>query len=205
MKRMAINRCSRSLAIVVFALGAFSAHAAVSPVSVSIVRPIQFPSEEVMVAGARASLLWGSHRRVYGVDIGVLGNMTSVRSGGVAISGLFNFNRGETSVLGLQLAGLTNINVGGTTVLGVQAAAGTNSNRGEATLVGLQIAGLANFSDHTKIWGAQVGVFNSAREVRGFQIGLVNVTDKLYGLQIGLVNIHKQGLFRVCPVINFGF
>ena len=41
----------------------------------------------------------------------------------VAIAGLFNFNRGSSTVYGLQLAGLANINQGSNDVYGLQIAA----------------------------------------------------------------------------------
>src|SRR6476620_11643640 len=87
-----------------------TAHAALSPVAVSILPPLQFPPEDFSVVGVRASLLWGRHRDVYGVDLGLIGNQTKQDFVGVGVSGGFNWTQGTTTILGLQLAGLANVN-----------------------------------------------------------------------------------------------
>lgn len=180
--------------------------AAISPIGLSLMPPLQFPPEDVGITGLRANLLYGKHRAVYGIDVGLIGNVTNLNFGGVlAVGGLFNLNRGETSVLGAQIAGLTNINVNKARIIGLQASLGVNSNVAESTVVGFQVAGLANVAKYTKVIGAQLGIYNNARTVYGLQIGIVNVAESLHGLQIGLINIHRLGLFAVCPGINFGF
>jgi len=188
------------------ALCAPQVFAAISPVGVSIFPPVQFPSEEVGVTGVRLNALWGSHRRVYGLDVSAIGGTTSLHFGGLLqAAGGLNYNKGSATVIGLQAAGGANINGTSAKIFGAQVAA-YNNNRGESMLVGLGVGLLANVSPHTTVIGVQAaGLYNSARTVNGIQIGLVNVADKLRGLQIGLINIHKQGLFRICPIINFGF
>lgn len=181
-----------------------SANAAVSPLSVSILPPVQFPSEEFTVTGLRMSVLWGQHRDIYGLDFGLIGNITNQTFTGIGVSGLFNATHGYTTILGLQAAGGANINKNKTSVYGVQVAAGLNWNTAESDIVGLQLA-LANLSDHSQIYGAQVGLYNKAEEVYGFQIGIVNVASSLHGIQIGLLNFHHKGLFVVSPLINVGF
>jgi hypothetical protein len=164
---------------------------------------VQFPGEETAVTGARLNL-WGSHRVVYGFDIGVV-NATKLKFGGTQVGALLNWNQGDSRVLGAQVAGIANLNKGKVRMLGVQAAIAANSNRSESTLIGLQVAALANLSHHTTLVGVQGSLYNTARVVYGVQVGLVNVADELHGLQIGLVNIHRKGIFPVCPVLNFGF
>lgn len=181
------------------------AHAFVSPVSVGIVRPIQFPPEEFSVAGVRLSLLWGEHRDIYGLDIGVLGNITEQEFVGVAVSGLFNLTKGNTTIIGLQAAGLTNVNTNKVNVFGVQLALGMNINEAQSTVTGLQAALVSNLCPFTDIYGFQVGLYNRALSVHGIQIGLVNVADSVHGLQIGLVNFNHKGVFAVSPILNFGF
>lgn len=181
-----------------------NAFAAMSPLSVAIVPPVQFPSSDFTVTGLRASLLYGQHQQVYGFDFGLIGNVTTQRFTGIAVSGLFNYTKGETTAIGAQLAGLTNMNSGKTNVYGVQAALGMNYNTAESSVTGLQLAAV-NLSEHTNIYGVQVGLYNKAQTVYGFQIGLVNVVDNLHGLQIGLINFHRQGVFTVSPILNFGF
>jgi hypothetical protein len=178
--------------------------AAVSPASLSIFPPVQFPADDFAVTGLRVSALWGKHRSVYGLDIGVLGNITEQNFVGLAVSGLANVTHGTTEILGLQLAGLTNYNTNKTNVYGLQVALGVNYNQAAATVNGFQLA-IANLGTFTDIRGAQVGIYNRAKEVYGLQIGLVNVADDLHGLQIGLVNFNYKGTFVVSPILNAGF
>jgi hypothetical protein len=111
---------------------------------------------------------------------------------------------GSTTIIGAQVAGITNINTQKTSVFGIQAAAGVNSNSASSSVAGLQVA-IANLSDHTDIYGFQVGVYNKALTVYGLQVGVVNVCDSLHGIQIGVLNFHKKGLFAVSPILNVGF
>lgn len=179
--------------------------AAVSPLSLAILAPVQFPTSEFTVTGARISALWGRHRDIYGLDFGVLGNITDQRFVGIGASGLFNLTRGDTTILGLQLAGGANVNIQKTNVYGLQAALGVNVNQAESAINGVQLAALANLSEFTAIRGAQIALYNRARAVYGFQIGLVNVATSLHGIQIGLLNFHQQGTVSVSPIINIGF
>ncbi len=181
------------------------AMAIVSPLSISIVPPIQFPTQEFTVTGARVSVLWGKHRDIYGIDLGVLGNITEGNFVGAGVSGIFNLTNGKTTVLGLQAAGIANVNTKEAKIFGIQAALGLNENDAASTLVGLQIAALANLSAFTTIYGAQVGIYNHANEVYGFQLGLVNSAKNLHGIQIGILNFNDGGLFRVSPILNVGF
>lgn len=181
------------------------AAAAVSPLGVSIVPPIQFPSDEFTITGLRMSVLWGHHRDVYGVDIGALGNITDQTFTGIGLSGLFNITHGTTTAIGLQGAGLMNMNTQKTEVYGVQVAGGINMNTAQSKVVGLQAALLANHSPNTTVYGAQVGLYNRAQDVYGFQIGLVNFAKSLHGIQIGLVNFNETGIFGVAPILNVGF
>ena len=174
-----------------------------SPLAISILPPAQFPSSEFSVTGARVSALYGHHRDVYGLDVGVIGNMTEQRFVGAAVSGLFNQTSGDTTVLLLQAAIGANINMQKTSVYGVQLAI-LNKNDAESKLVGIGL-GLANLSPNMNIYGLQAGIYNVARSVYGFQIGLINQTTDLHGIQIGLVNFSKNGGFAVAPILNIGF
>lgn len=199
-----MNKIILVLLLSVSSIITVNAHAAMSPLSVAIVPPVQFPSSDFTVTGLRASLLYGQHQQIYGFDFGLIGNITTQRFNGIAVSGLFNYTRGETTAIGAQLAGLTNMNSGKTNVYGLQAALGMNMNTAESSVVGIQLAAV-NLSEHTDIYGLQLGLYNKAQRVYGFQIGLVNVVDNLHGLQIGLINFHRQGVFTVSPILNFGF
>lgn len=198
-------KINKALFVLVFSFMFISeANAALSPLSVGLVPPIQFPPSDFSVTGFRASLLWGRHRDVYGLDLGLLGNITDQSFTGIAVSGLFNATHGTTNIIGLQAAGLANFNTNKTSVYGLQIAALLNKNDAESSLSGVQFA-LANLSPNMNIYGVQLGVYNKARAVYGFQIGLVNSCTNLHGLQIGLINFHDQGLFAVSPILNFGF
>jgi hypothetical protein len=184
-------------------LSTFPSQAAFSPLAVSIVKPVQFPTDDFTVTGARFSLLWGEHRDIYGLDFGVLGNVTTQDFTGLALSGLFNNTRGNTRIIGFQAAALVNANTNKTQVYGLQLAA-LNYNSAETTVVGLQAA-LINLSEFSTVNGVQVGIYNKAKTVRGLQLGLVNSATDLRGIQIGLINFHHNGFFIASPIINVGF
>lgn len=192
-----------SLALVAFS-NVTAAQAAMSPLSISGVPPIQFPPADFSVTGARVSLGYGHHRDVFGIDLGLLGNITDQRFVGIAASGLFNITHGNTTAIGLQLAGIANVNSQKTNVYGVQAALMSNWNEAESSVTGLQLS-VANVSPNTKIYGFQAGIYNKARSVYGIQFGLINIANDLHGIQIGLVNFNATGIFAVSPIINVGF
>ncbi len=181
------------------------AAAAVSPLSIAIVPPLQFPSDEYTVTGLRLSALWGRHRDVYGFDLGLIGNITEQTFTGIGVSGLFNANAGTTTILALQAAGFANYSTQKTEVYGLQVAGGMNWVTAESHVVGLQASLVGNHSPNTTIYGAQIGLYNRARSVYGFQIGLVNFTKNLHGIQIGLMNFNETGIFGVSPILNVGF
>lgn len=185
-------------------ISTIASQAGVTPLSVGIAPPVQFPPSDYTITGLRLSGLWGHHRDLYGVDLGLLGNITDQRFVGVGVSGLFNYTKGTTTILGLQLAGLTNINTNKTDVYGMQLALGLNSNTAASSLTGVQLAAV-NLSPFMDIYGLQAGIYNTAKDVYGIQFGLVNVADSLHGIQIGLINFHKKGLIGVSPIINIGF
>lgn len=184
-------------------LFASDVQAAVSPISLSLMPPLQFPPSDFTVAGVRASLLWGKQRDIYGLDFGVLGNITEQSFVGIGIAGGANITHGTTTIIGLQAAAIANINTNKTSVYGLQVAA-VNSNTAASSVGGIQF-GLANLSKHTNIYGAQLGIYNRAQDVYGFQFGLVNVATNLHGIQIGLLNFHEKGTVSISPIINIGF
>lgn len=182
-----------------------NAFAFISPLSVSIIPPLEFPPADFSITGARISAIYGRHRDLYGIDLAAIGNITEQTFTGIGISGIFNMTHGTTTILGLQLAGLTNINTKEVSVYGVQATLGLNQNDAASKVVGVEFAGIANLCAFTKIYGAQIGIYNHALEVYGVQIGVVNSTKNLHGLQIGLLNFNEAGPFVVSPILNVGF
>ena len=191
------------LAVLLFPIS--KAEAFTSPLGISLIPPVQFPTSEFAVTGLRVSAIYGHHRDFYGVDIGGFGNITDQDFVGIGISGLFNNTRGATTIFPLQLAGGVNYNTGKTSVTGFQVAGGINYNETSSKVIGFQIAGLANVAKNTKIYGFQIGFYNKALKVNGFQIGIINMAKDVNGLQIGLINFHNNGVFAVSPIINFGF
>lgn len=192
-------------ALLILLLGSTELWAAVSPISLNIVPPVQFPPNDFSVAGLRVSALWGKHRKMYGLDVGGVGNITEQDFGGLAVAGIFNATQGNTTIVGGQFAGITNMNTNKTTVIGLQVAGAVNYNKADSSLVGIQLAALANLNDHTNIYGFQVGLYNTVQDMYGIQVGLINKAVNLHGLQIGLVNFHEKGFFKVCPFLNVGF
>ena len=87
-----------------------TAFAAMTPLSIGILPPVQFPPSDYSITGARLSLLWGHHRDLYGLDLGGLGNITDQAFTGAAIAGVFNMTSGTTHIIGLQAAGIANMN-----------------------------------------------------------------------------------------------
>ncbi len=181
------------------------AMAIVSPLSVGLVPPLQFPTQEFTIAGSRISVLWGKHRDIYGLDVGGIGNITEGNFVGAAVSGIFNLTNGKTTILGLQAAGIANVNTKEIKVIGLQVALGLNQNDSASTIIGLQVAAIANLSAFSNVYGAQIGLYNHALEVYGLQIGLVNSAKNLHGMQIGLLNFNDGGVFKVSPILNIGF
>lgn len=204
-KLMKITALTALIAMFMSAPNRASAAAAVSPLSIAIVPPVQFPSDEFSITGLRLSVIYGHHRDLYGLDFGAIGNITDQTFTGVGVSGLFNITHGNTTILFLQGAGLLNMNTQKTDVYGLQLAGALNMNSAESTVVGLQAALLANLSPNTTVYGIQLGLYNRALSVYGLQIGVVNFTKNLHGLQIGLVNFNETGIFGVSPILNVGF
>lgn len=193
-----------ALAALFFFLPSQQASAAITPLAISILPPVQFPPSDWDVTGLRASVLWGKHRDVYGIDLGIGGNITTGQFNGLALAGGFNLTQGRSTIILGQIAGITNMNMEQTTVVGLQASVVANYNKAESSIYGIALAA-ANISPNTTVNGFELGVYNSARTVNGFQIGLINVTENLHGLQIGLANFNHNGLFKFAPILNVGF
>ena len=191
--------------LVIFCVFSGPLWAATSPLAVSIAPPAQFPPSDFDVTGVRVNTLYGSHRNVYGLDVGLLANAVEQKFFGIQIAGGFNYNQGRATAIGTQLAGLGNINKEQISVAGIQLGGLFNYNEAESAIYGLQVALAANLASHTDVYGAQIGLYNHADSVYGFQIGLVNRCKNLHGIQIGLVNFHHNGLFKVSPILNVGF
>lgn len=182
------------------------ANAGYSPLGIAIAPPIQFPDDKSTVGGLRLNLLWGSHKNVYGLDVGIFGNITTEDFAGIAVSGLFNHTKDGTFIL---LHGSTgaNITTGNTTVFGIQTATLLDWNTGKANIYGIQ-ASLVNIdtgSGKTKVYGISFGGVNRLEEVVGVQLGIINMVKTLRGVQIGVLNFAGNGFSPVFPIINAAF
>lgn len=148
------------LAGVLLAAGIFCSFQAAAventtPIEIALVPPIQFPNSDFGVHGLRLSVI-GLSREVSGLDLGVLGNITDQSFKGVAISGLFNYNRVAAEIIGIQVAGLANLNGPASKLYGIE--------------IGL-------FNKVSVVYGFQLGLINVAHELHGIQIGLINFNE----------------------------
>ncbi len=183
----------RVVLILVFALCAVPASADFTPISLAFAPHAQFPREDFTVTGLRLSLLYGQHRRMYGLDLGLVGNVTDSDFVGLAIAGGFNRTTGPAKAIGLQAAGIANVNHGRFSAFGAQAAL-VNYNLVEAFVAGVQVGGLANLANKTTIYGAQLGVYNDGCSIYGFQLGVVNRANSLNGVRIGSMSTSIFGV-----------
>lgn len=145
--------------LIISSLGPIQAaavNADTTPLEVGLFPPLQLPNSNFSVTGLRLTVV-GVNREAAGLDVALLGNVTNVGFKGLAISGLFNYNRGNSSVIGLQLAALANINTGHSDVYGFEIAA---------------------YNYAGTVHGLQIGLLNIANELHGVQIGLFNINKK---------------------------
>ena len=192
-----------------------------SPVMLSLLNPVQWPSSQSDVGGFRLSLLYGQCDDFAGLDIGLVGRATGDFRG-LSIGGANIVSR---RLFGVQV-GLVNWNSNGDDSL-------------DRRSIGVQY-GFLNFADSffglQNGWinlsprdasGLQYGFLNCAADVNGVQcgsllvfgvnvavgtvhgcqIGIVNYAGMMEsGVQIGLVNvIARGGFFPVLPILNGGF
>jgi hypothetical protein len=125
----------------------------VSPLEVGLFPPLQLPNSDYGVRGLRFTVV-GVNREAIGIDLAVLGNVTNTTFKGTAISGLFNYNRGGSTVIGFQVAALANLNTGHSEVYGIQ---------------------IGGYNQAGTVHGLQLGLINVATELHGVQIGLFNM------------------------------
>jgi len=116
-----------------------------------------------------------------GFEFSLLGSVPTAFTGGVQLSGLFNFNKGSGQ--GLQVSGFLNHTRGA--FLGVQLGPVNSTGR----LLGF---GLGFINETSQLRGLHAGAVNSAVEARGVQAGFLNHTLTLVGLQVGPVNLTSR-------------
>lgn len=166
------------------------------PFGFALMPKVETPDESWDVVFLRFNLFVGSHRCVYGLDLGFLGNMAMQEMGGLGIAGLFN-DIGSSSGA-LDVAGI--VNHADLDFSGLQLAAGFNWTEGAFTGLGIALANKAG-----GLGGVQIGAVNFAEKGSGLQIGVVNFSEQLEGFQIGAININCDSSVPVFPILNFAF
>ena len=159
-----------------------ASYVATSPFALSFAPKFEAPDESWDVAGLRINLLVCSHRAVYALDIGGLGNFSDYKMDGIGIAGLFN-SVGESDGA-IHIAGLCNF--------------------AAFDFAGCQISGLYSCTEGSH-FGLQIGTANYAGKLTGVQIGLFNSAETLHGMQIGVLNFNKSSPIRFMPIINAAF
>ena len=162
----------------------------------ALVPSAQMPPADKDIALMRASLICGRHRNVYGLDFGVVGNITDEEMLGCGIA--FIFNRSGNSRSAFQFAG--GLNRSDRDFKGLQMALVVNDV--ERNFIGLQI-GLADIAD--ALAGMQFGGFNKVRSGTGLQLGAVNVAEQFTGVQIGVLNLNLDSPVPLAPIFNCYF
>lgn len=156
---------------------------------------VQVPGEDYDIKLFRMSIPIGKHRSFTGLDIGLLANLVTGRSSGVAFTTVGNMvGRGEALV---QFAAVFNSveNVSSGMQISCANVAGDD-------YMGFQL-GPVNLSG--LIGGLQLGIYNQAERVGGMQFGLVNVAGELNGVQFGLLNIASESSVPVLPILHIGY
>ena len=159
--------------------------------AISLLSPIEVPPGFPSAYVFRLSILTGVHKNVYGLDLGLIGNVTRERFVGSAFSGLYNYT-GSAFIAGAQIAGLSNYNSGDSTIIGLQISGLSNVNRGKGIHVGYQLAGLSCYSPEMVVVGAQACLlYSRAKAVAGLQLGLIVNADYALYIQAGAIAIAK--------------
>lgn len=157
-------------------------YVATSPFALSFAPKFEAPNESWDIIIFRLNLLVGSHRAVYALDIGGLGNFADYKMDGVGIAGLFN-SVGESDGA-LHVAGLFNF--------------------AAFDFSGCQMSGFYSATEGSHC-GLQIGLGNYAGSLVGAQIGIVNFAERLKGVQIGLANFNRSSPVAFLPIANAAF
>lgn len=124
---------------------------AFSPVGLSLVPMAEYPGVHSVVSPVRLNILVGEHVDVYGLDVGILGNIVRREFAGIQTAVVFN-QIGESSG-GLQVAA---------------------ANLCDGDFFGVQV-GLFNHAE--KGCALQIGVVNSTTSAGCVQIGVINKNE----------------------------
>ena len=155
---------------------------ATTPFALSFAPKFEAPGESWDVVMLRLNILVGSHRAVYALDIGGLGNFADYKMDGIGVAGLFN-SVGESDGA-FHVAGIFNF--------------------AAFDFSGCQISGIYSCTEGTHC-GLQIGGGNYAGKLTGLQIGVFNYAERLNGVQIGLINVNRSSPIALMPIANFSF
>ena len=161
---------------------AFLPYLATSPFALSFAPKFEAPSEEWDVVMLRLNVFVGSHRAVYALDIGGLGNFADYKMDGIGIAGIFN-SVGESDGA-IHVAGFANF--------------------AAFDFSGCQISGIYSCTEGTHL-GLQIGLVNNVGNLNGVQLGLFNSAETLHGIQIGAFNFNKSTPIPFLPIVNASF
>ena len=157
-------------------------YVATSPFALSFAPKFEVPGESWDVVMLRLNILVGSHRAVYALDIGGLGNFADYKMDGIGVAGLFN-SVGESDGA-IHVAGIFNF--------------------AAFDFSGCQISGVYSCTEGSHC-GFQIGCGNYAGKLTGLQIGLFNYAERLNGVQFGLVNVNRSSPVTFLPIANAAF
>lgn len=155
---------------------------ATTPFAVSFAPKFEAPGESWDVVMFRLNILVGSHRAVYALDIGGLGNFADYKMDGIGVAGLFN-SVGESDGA-FHVAGIINF--------------------AAFDFSGCQISGVYSCTEGSHC-GLQIGCGNYTGKLTGLQIGVFNYAERLNGVQIGLVNVNRSSPVTFLPIANAAF
>ena len=149
-----------------------------SSFGISLIYPLQYPSQEKNVKGLRVSIFGAYNENVEGLDLTPLGISGTKKSKGVQIiGGGLNFTN---EMDGMQVVGL-GMNYSSKSSDYQVAWVGINYAENTTTQIGLSLNVASKSS-------TQIGIVNYS-ETTNFQVGFLNVTEYLDGIQIGFLNI----------------
>jgi hypothetical protein len=180
------------------------------------------------VFGIDANLLYSDVNKMYGIEVGGIGNVARLDMYGIQAALAFNY--ANRNAVGIQ-AGL--VNMCNRTSYGVTVdAVGVNrefiglqadilGSITDDSLYGLSVAGLTS-AVREDMWGWQIALgatfarrvhgfqtalfFNMTEELRGAQLGLVNYAGACSaGFQVGLVNLILDNQIPFLPIFNCYF
>jgi hypothetical protein len=159
------------------------------------------------VTGAQLTGIYNHvSKNVKGLQAAGIANFVKGNATGVQLSSIYNHVAG--SFTGLQVSNISNFvyhkfvgvqlsniyNVCYDSLVGVQA---TNIiNFAHKQVSGVQLSVIGNVATR-ELKGAQIGLFNYAKNLRGFQLGLINVADTSDGYSLGLINIVFKGYHKI--------